>query len=68
MTKASQLREMSIEDLRRLADEKGEELMQTRMRLKMRQIDNPLQIRMARRELARIRTLINEKQRESAAR
>ena len=60
MKKAYELRELSLEDLESLEREKSEELMQLRMKLKMRQIDNPLSVRVARREMARIKTAITE--------
>jgi large subunit ribosomal protein L29 len=61
MKKAYELRELSAEDLESLEREKAEELMHLRMKLKLRQIDNALSIRMARRELARIKTALHEK-------
>jgi large subunit ribosomal protein L29 len=61
MKKAHELRELSLEDLESLEREKSEELMQMKMKLRMRQIDNALAVREARRELARIKTLIQEK-------
>jgi large subunit ribosomal protein L29 len=61
MKKAYELRELSVEDLETLEREKSEELMQLRMKLKMRQIDNALEVRMARRELAKIKTVMTEK-------
>lgn len=67
MSKASELREMSVEELQALATEKAEDLMQMRLRLRLRQLDNPLQVRHARREIARIRTVIEQKQREETA-
>jgi large subunit ribosomal protein L29 len=63
MKKAHELREQSLEDLVALEREKAEDLMQLRMRLKMRQVDNPLSVRIARREIATIKTVINEKKR-----
>jgi len=59
--KAHDLRDLTIEDLKSLETEKAEELMNLRMRLKLRQVDNPLSIREARRELATIKTIITEK-------
>lgn len=67
MSKASELREMSVEELQALVTEKAEDLMQMRLRLRLRQLDNPLQVRNARREIARIRTVIEQKQREETA-
>jgi large subunit ribosomal protein L29 len=61
--KAHDLRDMSVEDLQSLEREKAEELMNLRLRLELRQVDNPLSIRTARRELATIKTVITEKKR-----
>ncbi len=62
MKKASDFREMSVEELESLVREKSEDFLNMRMMLKMRRIDNPLSVRMARRELAVIKTVLNEKQ------
>jgi len=59
--KAHDLRDLTLEDLVSLEREKAEELMTMRLRLKLRQVDNPLSIREARRELATIKTVITEK-------
>lgn len=59
--KAHELREMSLTELEGLAKEKAENLLQDRMRLRLRRIDNPLSVRLARRELAVIKTIIAEK-------
>ena len=61
MKKAYELRELSVEDLESLEREKSEELMQLRMKLKMRQVDNALSVRVGRRELGKIKTVITEK-------
>ena len=59
--KAHDLRDLTIEDLVSLERDKAEELMNLRLRLKLRQVDNPLSVREARRELATIKTVITEK-------
>lgn len=60
-SKAHDLRGMTLAELESLARERAEELMQMRMKLRLRQIDNPLSVRNARRELAVIKTVMNEK-------
>ena len=65
MKKAHEFREMSIEELESLEREKAEDLLNMRMQLKMRRIDNPLAVRVARRELARIKSVLNERRREA---
>jgi large subunit ribosomal protein L29 len=61
MKKAHDLRDLPLEELENLEREKAEELMNLKIRLKMRQLDNPLQVREARREVAVIKTVINQK-------
>lgn len=63
MKKAHDLREMSVDELEALVSEKSEDLLTMRMQLRMRRLDNPLSVRTARRELAVIRTVLNEKKR-----
>lgn len=59
--KAHDLRDLPVEDLESLEREKAEELMNLRLRLKLRQVDNPLSVRELRRGLATIKTVITEK-------
>lgn len=59
--KAHELRDQSLKELESLSREKSEELMQLKIRLSMRQLDNPLQVRELRREVAVIKTIINQK-------
>jgi len=61
MKKAHDLRDLTMDDLVSMEREKAEDLMNLRLRLKLRQVDNPLSVRVARRELATIKTVITEK-------
>ena len=61
MKKAHELRDLPLEELETLVREKSEELMNLKIQLNMRQVDNPLQVRQARREIAVIKTVITEK-------
>ncbi|MBU0742102.1 50S ribosomal protein L29 [bacterium] len=61
MKKAHNYRDMSLEELESLVAEKSEDLLNLRMQLNMRRLDNPLSVRIARRELAVIKTVVNEK-------
>ena len=47
MKKAHELRDLPLEELESLEREKSEELMNMKIQLKMRQLDNPLQVREA---------------------
>jgi large subunit ribosomal protein L29 len=61
MKKAHELRDLPLEELETLEREKSEDLMNLKIQLKMRAVDNPLQVRTARREIAVIKTVITEK-------
>ena len=61
MKKAHELRDLPLEELETMVQERSEELMNMRMQLNMRQLDNPLRVRQARREIAVIQTVITEK-------
>lgn len=61
MKKAHDLRDLAVEELEVQVREKSEELMNLRIQLNMRQLDNPLRVRQTRREIAVLRTVINQK-------
>jgi large subunit ribosomal protein L29 len=61
MKKAHELRELPLEELETLEREKSEDLMNLKIQVNMRAVDNPLQVRSARREIAVIKTIITEK-------
>ena len=65
--KASGIREMSIEDIELRLGELREELFNLRFRNAMKQLDNPLKIREGRREMARLLTVLKQKQRAPRA-
>ena len=54
------LTEMSEDELESHLEELREELFNLRFRNKMRQLDNPLKIRQARRQIARTSTLLTD--------
>ena len=65
--KASELRELSLDELKkRLADEE-ENLGNLRFQLATSQLESPIRVRTVRRDIARLKTLIHAKQRASAA-
>ncbi len=59
--KAHEMRDQSLKELESLEREKSEDLMQLKIKLSMHQLDNPLQVRELRREVAVIKTIINQK-------
>jgi large subunit ribosomal protein L29 len=63
--KASTMRDQSVDEINGRIGELREELFNLRFRNSMKQLDNPLKIRAGRRELARLMTVL--KQKESAA-
>ena len=58
----SELRELSLEELRDKEKQLGEELFNLKMRRSMGQLENPMNIRLTRRDIARVKTFINIKQ------
>ena len=64
--KTSRYREMTADEIGARVAELREELFNLRFRNTMKQLDNPLKIREGRREMARLLTVL--KQKESAAR
>ena len=61
MKKANELRDLPLEELENLEREKSEDLMNLKIQVNMRAVDNPLKVRTARREIAVIKTIITEK-------
>jgi large subunit ribosomal protein L29 len=64
--KASAMREMTVDEIRERITELRSEIFNLRFRNSMKQLDNPLKIREGRRELARLRTVLGEKEKASA--
>jgi large subunit ribosomal protein L29 len=61
--KARELREKSLDELVAQRDELTEKLARERVQLSIKRLDNPLQVRVTRRDLARVNTVIREKER-----
>jgi large subunit ribosomal protein L29 len=62
--KASELRDMSVEELRGKESELRKELFNLRFQQATGEIENPLRIRTVRRDIARVLTVVNEKETE----
>jgi large subunit ribosomal protein L29 len=60
--KASTMRDMTPDEIRDRVTELREELFNLRFRNAMKQLDNPLKIRASRREIARLLTVLREKE------
>jgi large subunit ribosomal protein L29 len=62
--KAKQLRDQSIEELRRTEAELTEQLFKLRFQKATGQMENPGKIRQVRRDIARVKTILAERLRE----
>ncbi len=65
--KTSSIREMGVEEMRTRVAELREEMFNLRFRNTMKQLDNPLKIRESRREMARLLTVLKEKERQATS-
>jgi large subunit ribosomal protein L29 len=63
---ANRFREMTADEITTRVAELREELFNLRFRNTMKQLDNPLKIRESRREMARLLTVLKEKERATA--
>ncbi len=66
-TKATAMRDMTVDELQLRVAELREELFNLRFRNSMKQLDNPLKIRTSRREMSRLLTVLREKERSAGA-
>ncbi len=64
--KAGAFREMTADEIKARVAELREELFNLQFRNTMKQLDNPLKIRESRREMARLLTVLKEKERATA--
>ncbi len=62
-----EMRVLNLDDLRVRLAELSEEIFKLKFRLTTQPLDNPLRIRRVRRDIARLKTLIREKELETAA-
>jgi len=60
--KAHEMREMTLDEVRVRHDELMDELVNLRIKLSLRQLDNPLRVRYLKRDIARARTILREKE------
>ena len=66
--KAEKVRELSVEDLRAKEKELAEQLFRLRFQKSVGQLDNALKIRETRRDMARVKTILREKNAQSEQR
>ena len=64
--KAQEVRELSQEEIGKKLRDTRDQLLQLRLRKKTGQVENPASIRTLRRDIARLETILNEKERAPA--
>jgi len=64
--KTTSMRDQSVDEIQTRIAELREELFNLRFRNSMKQLDNPLKIRESRREMARLLTVLSEKERKQS--
>lgn len=60
--KAKELRELTTEELNKKLDESKDELFKLRFQLATGQLENPLKIKQVRHNIARVKTIIRERE------
>jgi len=64
--KALELKDLSIEELKRRLSDEQESLANLRFQLATSQLESPIKVRTVRRDIARIQTILNKKERAAA--
>lgn len=62
--KASEIRAMSLDEMQRKAADLKEELFNLRFQHEIGQLENPLKMKQTKRDIARIKTIIKESERQ----
>ena len=62
MMKAKELKNLSVEELTKKLDELKKDLFMLRMQHATNQLDNPMKIAVVKKDIARIKTIIREKE------
>ena len=60
--KASEIRDLTLEELRQREEDISEELFNLKFQLATAQLENKMRVRQVKRDLARIKTIMREKQ------
>ncbi len=63
----SKFREQSVEELENEEVKLKEQIFRLRFQFAIGQVDNPMRLRHARKDLARVKTILNEKRRATVA-
>lgn len=64
--RAEEIREMTDEEIEATLRERAEELFQLRLRSTYEELENPMQIRHLRRDIARLKTIRGERERSAS--
>lgn len=67
MIKMSEIQELSVQELKRRLSDEEEGLANLRFQLSTSQLESPIKVRTVRRDIARIKTLIAQKEAKAAA-
>ena len=62
MMKANEIRKLSVEELTKKLDDLKKDLFMLRMQHATNQLDNPMQLAAVKKDIARIKTIIREKE------
>ena len=62
MMKAKEIKNLSVEELTKKLDELKKDLFMLRMQHATNQLDNPMQIALVKKDIARVKTIIREKE------
>ena len=62
MMKANEIRKLSVEELTKKLDDLKKDLFMLRMQHATNQLDNPMQIAAVKKDIARVKTIIREKE------
>ena len=62
MMKAQEIKKLSVEELTKKLDELKKDLFMLRMQHATNQLDNPMQIAATKKDIARVKTIIREKE------
>jgi large subunit ribosomal protein L29 len=65
--KSKEIRDMNLDQIKSQLISKEEELFNLKIQLATKQLENPMKIREARRNLARLKTILREKEKDSKA-
>lgn len=63
--KAAEIRELSVEELELKIKELKEELFQLRFQLAINQLDNPMRLKAVKKDIARIKTVLRQRELEN---